>query len=109
MDCSPPGSSFHGILQARILEWVAIPFSGDSSPSRDQTKVHRIAGRLFTVWATREAKSPRASYFTYGHRYVSMLLSQITPPSLPYRAQKRVLHVCISRAALYIGSSLPSF
>ena len=39
MDCSPPGSSVHGILQARILEWAAIPFSRVSSPSRDQTRV----------------------------------------------------------------------
>ena len=44
-----------GILQARILEWVAIPFSGESSRPRDQTQVSRIAGRLFTIWATREA------------------------------------------------------
>ena len=35
MDCSPPGSSVHGIFQARILEWVAIPFSGGSSGPRD--------------------------------------------------------------------------
>ena len=38
MDCSPPGSSVHGILQARILEWVTIPFSSGSSQSRDQTR-----------------------------------------------------------------------
>ena len=55
MDCSLPGSSLHGTLQARILEWVAISFSRRSSPSRDWTWVSCIAGRLFTVWATREA------------------------------------------------------
>ena len=49
MDCSPPASSVHEILQTRILEWVAIPFS------RDWTWVSRITGRFFTVWATREA------------------------------------------------------
>ena len=49
MDCSPPGSSVHGILQARILEWVAIPFSGGSSQPRNQTQVFYIAGRLFTI------------------------------------------------------------
>ena len=43
MDCSPPGSSVHGILQARILEWVAIPFSRGSSTPRDQTQVSCIA------------------------------------------------------------------
>ena len=54
MDCSPPGSSVHGILQARILEWVAIPFSRGSSWPRDRTQVPCIASRFFTVWATRE-------------------------------------------------------
>ena len=49
MDCSPPGSSVHGILQARILEWVAIPFSRESSQSRDQTQASHIAGRFFTI------------------------------------------------------------
>ena len=44
-----------GILQARILEWVAIPSSRRSSPPRDQTQVSCIAGRFFTIWATREA------------------------------------------------------
>ena len=53
MDCSPPGSSVHGISQARILEWVAIPFSRGSSWPRDWTYVSCIAGRFFTVWATR--------------------------------------------------------
>ena len=47
MDCSPPGSSVHGILQARTLEWVAIYFSRGSFQSRDQTQVSQIAGRFF--------------------------------------------------------------
>ena len=46
MDCSLPGSSVHGILQARILEWVAISFSRGSSPPRDWTQVSRIASRF---------------------------------------------------------------
>ena len=49
MDCSLPGSSVHGILQARILEWVAVPFSRGSSQPRDQTQVSRIAGGFFIV------------------------------------------------------------
>ena len=49
MDCSPPGSFVHGILQARILEWVAISFSRGSFQPRDQTQVSRVAGRLFTI------------------------------------------------------------
>ena len=56
MDWNPPGSSVHGILQARILEWVARPSSRGSFHSRDQTQVSHIAGRLFTVWATKEAQ-----------------------------------------------------
>ena len=52
MDCSPPGPSIHGILQARILEWVAISFSKGSSQPRDRTQVSCIAGRCFNSWAT---------------------------------------------------------
>ena len=54
MDCSQPGSSVHGILQARIMEWVAIPFSRVFSQPRDQTQVSWIASRFFTIWATRK-------------------------------------------------------
>ena len=49
MDYSLPGSSVHGILQARILEWVAVPFSRGSPQPRDQTQVSHIAGRFFTI------------------------------------------------------------
>ena len=48
MDCSPPGFSVHGILQARILDWVAMPFSRRSSQPRDWTQVSLIVGRFFT-------------------------------------------------------------
>ena len=64
MDCSPPGSSVHGIIQARILQWVAMPFSRRSSEPRDWTPVSSIAGRFFTVLATREAQdSLEAGYY----------------------------------------------
>ena len=49
MDCSPAGSSVRGIVQARILEWVAIRFSKESFRPRDQTWVSCIAGRFFTI------------------------------------------------------------
>ena len=49
MDCSPPGSSVHGILQARILGWVAISFSRGSSQPRDRTQVSCIVGRCFNL------------------------------------------------------------
>ena len=54
MDCSLPGSSVHGILQAGILEWIAISFSIGSSRPRNQTQAFCIAGRFFTNGATRE-------------------------------------------------------
>ena len=54
--CDPMDYTVHGILQARILEWVAIPFSRGSSQPRDQTQVSRIAGGFFTSWATKEAQ-----------------------------------------------------
>ena len=57
MDYSPPASSVHGILQARILEWVVIPFSRGPSQPQSRTQVSHIAGRFFIVWATREALS----------------------------------------------------
>ena len=55
MDCSLPGSSIHGIFQARVLQWVAIYFSRESSWPRDWTWFSHIAERRFTIWATREA------------------------------------------------------
>ena len=55
MDCSPPGSSVDGSLQTRIPEWVAFPFSRQSSWPKDRTQVSCIVGRLFIIWATREA------------------------------------------------------
>ena len=57
MDCSPPGSSVHGISQARILEWVAMPFTGGSSWSRDQTHISCIGRCILCHWATWEAPS----------------------------------------------------
>ena len=55
MDCSPPSSSVHGILQARLLEWVAISFSKGSFQPKDRTWVSFIVHRFFTAWATEKA------------------------------------------------------
>ena len=55
MDCSPPGSSDHGMFQASILRWLVIPSCRGSSQSRDQIQLSSIADRFFTIWATREA------------------------------------------------------
>ena len=56
MDCSPPGSSVHIILQARILEGIVIPFSRGSPQPKALTQISYIASRFFTVWATRETQ-----------------------------------------------------
>ena len=71
MDCSPPGSSIHGIFQAIVLEWIAISFSIGSSRPRDGTQVSCIVDRCFTVWATREVhrkseSEVAQSYLTLG-------------------------------------------
>ena len=88
MSCSLPGSSVHGISQARILEWVAASFSRGSSPPRDRTCASCIAGRFFTVWATREAVG------TELHRRVSeqsFVCISSWSPSLTVPPE---LHVC---------------
>ena len=56
MDCSPPGSSVHGISQTRILEWVAMSFFRGSSWPRDQTHVSSTDRWILHHWATREAR-----------------------------------------------------
>ena len=55
--CDPKDYTVHRILQARILEWVAFPFSRGSSQPRNRTQVSCIAGRFFTSWDTREAQN----------------------------------------------------
>ena len=85
MDFSPPGSSVHEILQARILEWVAIPFSRGSSWPRDQTQVSSITRRSVTIWATREAsilpikKSNKEYLMVQGLREVSETTEDVHP------------------------------
>ena len=77
------GSSVHGILQARILEWVAISFSRGSSQLRDQTWVSCIAGRRFILWANREALRTRwmrrnfpTSYHNIHYKVVMVNIAQ---------------------------------
>ena len=75
MDCNPPGSSVHGILQARILEWVAYPFSRGLSQPRNWTRVSCIAGRFFTMWTTKEACT-----LQYTTLKLTLATSGVTPP-----------------------------
>ena len=81
MDCSPPGSSVHGILQARILEWVFISISRGSSQPRDQTWVSCIAGRFFTVWAIRVSMTPPKFQLSCCFGTSAMVLTHSTEPS----------------------------
>ena len=79
VDCSPPGSSVHGILQARILEWVAIPFSRGSFQPRDQTWVSHTAGGFFTIWNTKlhvKNLEKKKNYLQYQGKNFSDLFSQ---------------------------------
>ena len=97
--CSP----VHGILQARILEWIAIPFSRGTFQPRDQTLVACITGRVFTIWATEKSqvytepllefpepysKFPLAASFTYGNvsfhvtLSIHLVLSSLLPMSI---------------------------
>ena len=93
MDCSLPGSSLHGILQARVLEWVAISFSRGSSWPRDQTQVSRIPGKRFNLWATREA-----------HQYIilSNLKYNIFWPSL----MVVWIRICLPMQGTWVQSSV---
>ena len=92
MDCSPPGSSVHAILQARILEWEAISFSRGSFWLRDWTCISRIAGRFFTIWATRETplnshtsvNSPVLKLFSVSSIQKSHLLRARALPKSPF-------------------------
>ena len=95
MDCSPPGSSVHGISQARILEWVAISFSRGSSPSRDQTQVSCIAGRVFIIWATNSSQ-----FWLYVHEdsirsyRLSVQSFRTAPTNFRCQLQAGVVNLC---------------
>ena len=84
VDCSLPGFSVHGILQARILERVAIPFSKGSSWPRDRTQVSCFAGGFFTIWATKEARKcvytcTHTNIYIYLHTlYICIILKTIS-------------------------------
>ena len=83
MDYNPPGSSVYGVFQARILEWVAIPFSRGSSPPRDQTQVSCIAGGFFTIWAPRKGLIGGAWKLPGPHQFID--LEKITFLQEPFR------------------------
>ena len=73
LECSPPGSCVHGILQAGLLEWFAVPSSRGPSQPRDRTLVSHIAGRFFTIWATREARQTLRYWILFPGLYTRSL------------------------------------
>ena len=98
MESSPPGSSIHGILQVRILEWVAISFSRGSSQTRDWTWVSCIAGRFFTNWATREA------YLTFIRLLFQSLILWLSMATLiSLLAENQDLVSCRSHLVAHMG------
>ena len=102
MVCSPPGSSVHGILQARILEWVAILFSKAASQPRDQTWVSHIAGTFFTVWATKEDPDDGDSKVHFNFRDVKIWKKK----KVCYSSENHMprLSVHISHGTMVFGS-----
>ena len=96
MDCSLPGSSVPGILQAVILEWVAISFSRRSSQPRDRTWVSCIAGRRFTYHLSHQG-SPKKKKST---RDIIFFISLLLFPVLPMK--KWVSYGAVIYASVYI-------
>ena len=102
--CNPMDYTVHGILQARTLQWVAFPFSRESSQFRDQTQVSLIAGRFFTSWAIREAcyyilESPVPFHTVYWWSYTPVLV----------RSTLGCLCVCVCVCVInrsFVGSKL---
>ena len=87
IDCSLLGYSNHGVFQARILEWVAISFSRGSSLPRDRTRVSRIPGRRFNLWATRISRKIRYLLFSNSSPKLKnreYMLTHFTKPILPW-------------------------
>ena len=85
VDCSPPDPSIHGILQARTLEWAAIPFFRGSFWPRGWTQVSCMASGFFTIWVTRKAQIIsylKANYCILFHTSVHLLLSLQSCPTL---------------------------
>ena len=91
--CDPMDYIVHGILKARILEWVAIPFSRGSSQPRERTQVSHFAGQFFTSWATRKAPSQpygttvviweKASWFPFYSNWEISERKGVYSPPLP--------------------------
>ena len=94
MGCSLPGFSVHGIFQARVLEWVAISFSREPSQPRNRTQVSRIAGRRFTIWATREDLLSVYTLINFMSCYIDLFIT--------------MLYSCFSFIKVFVSKSILS-
>ena len=92
MDYSLPGSSVYGILQARILEWVAISFSRGSSQPRNRTQVSCIAGRILTNWAMREGPVRKSNRCPEGEVTQLNTKSRIWQTIFPHKAHDLTIY-----------------
>ena len=112
VDYSPPGSSIHRILQARILKWVAISFLRGSSPPRDLTQVSRIAGRHFNLWATREQPlkyQRHKTIITYSHKSMCPMHTEAKQiKTLEFGAEKGLLQDHARRRVSHVPKTLRS-
>ena len=94
-NCSLPGSSVHGILQARILEWVVISFSKESSQPRDQTGISCIGRWILYCWATREGSPVNSYMYTYVPSLLGLPRTPSPNPTLPSRATQSCKLRCL--------------
>ena len=108
MDWSPPGSSVHEILQARILEWVAIPFSSAFSRPKEWTWVSCTAGRFFTVWASRETHGAYECRFYSGCGFWKQLCNYIKFCQSRWRHDP-LLSACAPSKGLWFPVFLPVY
>ena len=108
MDCSPPGSSIHGILQARILEQVTMPSSRASSQPKDRTQVSHIADGFFSIWATRGAFSGGAVVKESAYTAGNMGLIPVSGSSLGVGNSNLLQHSCLGNSMDRRGEGLKS-
>ena len=90
MDYNLPGFSVHGIFQARILEWVAVPISRGSSQPRDRTRVSHIVGRFFTIWVIIDNYYINKNPFLKSVKWTGSLW-----PALSHHSLSWGMHVCV--------------
>ena len=107
MDCSLPGSSVLGILQARILEWVVIPFSRGSSCPRDRIQVFHMVGRHFTIRATNKDIIKHLKYVTTDFSSIQFSCSVMSDSLQPHGLQRARLP-CPSPTPGACSNSCPS-